>query len=217
VQESEAVFAEAPRFSSFPHAGFRGILAVLRGPPDQKEGITPMKKLLCSAFVIAATCAAQAPSAPPVKMGLWQGTTVSKMTGLQLPPEVAERMKAMGRPVPGSEPRTIETESCLTPEKWKEMFTKLNEERESCKIENLKQDSSGMSADITCDSARGGTGKGHVQATFISSEKVHGTMHMEMTTPRQTQPIVMDMTFDSTYQGADCKGISPDSPKMVIK
>lgn len=176
-----------------------------------------MKKLLCSAFVVASTCVAQAPSTPPVKMGLWHGTTVSKMTGLQLPPEVVERMKQMGKPVPGSEPRTIETESCLTPEKWKEMFTKLNEERESCKVENLKQDSISMSADVVCDSARGGSGKGHIQVNFLSSEKVHGTMHMEMVTQRQPQPIVMDLTFDSTYQGADCKGISPDTPKVMMK
>jgi Protein of unknown function (DUF3617) len=176
----------------------------------------PMKKLLCTAFVIAATCVAQAPSAPPVKMGLWHGTTVSRMTGFQLPPEVVEKMKAMGRPVPGSEPKTIQTESCLTPEKWKEMFAKTEDERENCKIQNMKQDSSGMSADLVCDT-RGGTGKGHLQVDFISTEKVHGAMHMEMVMQQQSEPIVVDMTFDSTYQGSDCKGVSPDSPKVIMK
>lgn len=174
------------------------------------------KTILCSAFAIAVSCWAQAP-APPVKMGLWHGTTVTKMTGLQLPPEVVERMKQMGRSVPGSEPKTIETESCLTPEKWKEMFTKLNEDREDCKIENLKQDSSSMSADIVCNMQRGGNGKGHIQVNFLSSEKAHGTMHMEMVTQRQPQPIVIDTTFDSTYQGSDCKGVSPDDPKVILK
>ena len=38
---------------------------------------------------------------------------------------------------------------------------------------------------------------------------------MEVTTARQSQPIVMDMTFESVYQGEDCKGISPDSPKII--
>jgi hypothetical protein len=166
--------------------------------------------------VMMTPCVAQAPSTPPIKMGLWQGTTVSKMTGLQVPPEVAEKMKAMGHPVPGAEPRTMETQSCLTPEKWKEMFTK-QQERENCKIENLKQDSSGMSADMVCNSERGGSGKGHMEVNFISSEKVRGTIHMEMVTQRQPEPIVMDMTFDSTYQGSDCKGISPDTPKVIMK
>ena len=176
-------------------------------------------KTLCATFAMTAVmmtpCVAQAPSTPPIKMGLWQGTTVSRMTGLQLPPEIVEKMKAMGRSIPGSEPKTIETESCLTPEKWKEMFAK-SQERENCKIENLKQDSSGMSADMVCTSG-GGSGKGHMQVNFISSEKVHGTMHMEMVTERQPQPIVVDMTFDSTYQGADCKGVSPDTPKVIMK
>ncbi|WP_035347279.1 DUF3617 domain-containing protein [Edaphobacter aggregans] len=178
-------------------------------------------KRWCASFamtaVMMAPCVAQAPSAPPVKMGLWSGTTVTKLTGLQLPPEVLEKLKAMGKPVPGSEPRTIETESCLTAEKWKEMFTKLQQDREGCKVENLKQDSSSMSADMVCDSVRGGTGKGHVQVNFLSTEKVHGTMHMEMMAQSQPQPIVVDVTFDNTYQGADCKGISPDTPKMIMK
>jgi hypothetical protein len=163
-----------------------------------------------------APCVAGAQAAPPVKMGLWHGTTVTKMAGLNLPPEVAEKMKAMGRPVPGSEPRTIETESCLTPEKWKEMFTRA-QNNETCKVTNLKQDSSEMSADVVCDSLRGGSGKGHMQMSFVSTEKVHGTMHMEMVSQRQPQPIVMDMTIDSTYEGSDCKGISPDTPKMIMK
>jgi hypothetical protein len=60
-----------------------------------------------------------------------------------------------------------------------------------------------------------GSSKGHVDATFASQEKMNGKMHMEITTARQPQPIVMDGTFESVYQGADCKGISPDSPKIV--
>jgi hypothetical protein len=54
-----------------------------------------------------------------------------------------------------------------------------------------------------------------VDATFASQEKMNGKVHMEITTARQTQPIVMDVTFEGVYQGADCKGISPDSPKIV--
>jgi len=179
-----------------------------------------VKRNLCSALamvvVMLVPCIARAQAAPPVKMGLWQGTTVTKMSGLTLPPEVVERMKAMGRPVPGSEPKTIEMQSCLTPEKWKELFTKA-QSNENCKIANLKQDASGMSADIVCDAMRGGTGKGHMEMSFVSTEKVHGTMHMEIVSERQPQPIVMDMTIDNTYQGADCKGVSPDTPKMIMK
>ena len=63
----------------------------------------------------------------------------------------------------------------------------------------------------------GGTesSKGHIEAAFESQEKINGKVHMEITTARQPQPIVMDMTFESLYQGSDCKGISPDSPKIL--
>jgi hypothetical protein len=62
-----------------------------------------------------------------------------------------------------------------------------------------------------------GSSTGHVQMNFLSTEKVHGTMHVEAVTSRQAQPIIMDMIIDSTYAGADCKGISPDTPKVIMK
>lgn len=185
--------------------------------------MTIVKTIFCTAIAVTGVMLAgavplRAQAAPPVKMGLWHGTTVTKMTGITLPPEVVEKMKAMGRPVPGAEPQTIETESCLTPEKWKEMFARA-QNRENCKISNLKQDASGMSADMVCESPNGGgnTARGHVQMSFLTTEKVHGTMHMEATSVRQPQPIVVDMTIDSVYQGADCKGVSPDTPKVIMK
>jgi len=146
-------------------------------------------------------------------MGLWETTTVSKVSGFQVPPEVAERMKAMGRSIAGSEPRTTLLQGCLTPEKWKEGIARA-QQNQDCQMKNLKQDSSGMSGDIDCKSERGSS-TGHMQFTFISPEKTHGTIHMEIVTERQPQPIVMDIALDSVYQGSDCKGISPDSAKIV--
>jgi hypothetical protein len=96
----------------------------------------------------------------------------------------------------------------------------MAQDRQNCKVLNQKQDSSGMSADVVCESVGNGgsnSAKGHVQMTFVSTEKVHGTMHMEAVSTRQPQPIVVDMTIDSAYQGADCKGVSPDTPKVILK
>lgn len=150
-------------------------------------------------------------------MGLWNSTTVTTISGLQLPPAVLDQLKSMGRPDPTA-PRTINSQSCLTPEKWKEMFTAA-QDRKNCTVANLHQDDHGMSGDITCQSGSGGTGnaKGHLEMTFLNPEKVHGTMHMEAVTSRQTQPIIVDMLIDSAYQGADCQGISPDTPKVIMK
>ena len=150
---------------------------------------------------------------PPIKMGLWQNTVTNTMSGLQLPPDVVAKMQAMGRPVPGSTPRTIVTQACVTPDNWKKSFTEMQQNKD-CQITNLKQSTSSMSGDLSCTTPDGNT-KGHIEAAFSSQEKINGKMHMEITTSRQPQPIVMDATFESEYQGADCKGISPDSPKIV--
>jgi hypothetical protein len=176
-----------------------------------------MKRELCLLIAVLAGSAAglaqDVPAPPPVKMGLWQNTATNTMTGLQIPPEVAARMQAMGRPVPGAAPRTIVTQSCLTPDKWQKSFADMQQNK-NCQFTNMHQSTTGMSSDFACTMGEGSS-KGHVDATFASQEKMNGKMHMEITTARQPQPIVMNGTFESVYQGADCKGISPDSPKVV--
>jgi hypothetical protein len=173
-----------------------------------------MKNMLLIAMAMALPCGAMAQSVPPIKMGLWHGTTVMTMTGIQLPPETAARLKAMGRQAPGSEPTTTELESCFTSEKWKEMLA-ATQGKENCKYTTTKIDSKGVSADMVCSVEDGGTAKGHLEMNFLSSEKVHGTVHMEVPSQRQPQPILMDITVDNIYEGSDCKGISPEDPKVI--
>jgi Protein of unknown function (DUF3617) len=171
--------------------------------------------LVMAMLVVPAAMVAQAPQAPPVKMGLWQSTMTSTMSGMQIPPDVAAKLQAMGRPVPGAQPRTTVTQSCLTQEKWQKSFTDMQQDK-NCQISNLHQSSSGMSGDIACKSEDGSrSSTGHLDVTFVSEEKSTGKVHLEVMSSRQPQPITMNMTFESVYQGSDCKGISPDSPKVV--
>jgi hypothetical protein len=182
-----------------------------------------MKRELCLVMAVLAGCAAMtaqdvptpppAVSPPPVKMGLWQNTITNTMAGLQIPPEVAARMQAMGRPMPGAAPRTTVTQSCLTPEKWQQSWADM-QGKNNCQFTNVHQSATGMSGDVACSMPQGSS-KGHINATYSGLEKVNGKVHMEITAANQSQPIVMDMTFESVYQGADCKGIEPGSPKIV--
>jgi acyl-coenzyme A synthetase/AMP-(fatty) acid ligase len=179
-----------------------------------------MKRQLC--FVMAMMVAqvavlAQAPTltAPPIKMGLWQTTTTSTMSGITLPPEVVARLQAAGRPVPGSQPHTTVTQSCATQEKWQKMFSDFQQNKD-CQFSNVKQSSAAMSADIACKSMDGSrTSTGHLDVAFVSSDKMTGKVRMETIVASQPKPINMDMSFDSAYQGSDCKGVSPDSAKVV--
>jgi len=152
---------------------------------------------------------------PPVKMGLWQSRITSTMTGFQVPPDVAAKLKAMGRSVPGSEPQITVSQSCLTPQKWKDMFSQMQRNHD-CQLTNQHQSASGLSADMSCKSADGQySSTGRIEVNFTSSEKMSGKVHVETTRQSQPQPIVMDMSFESNYQGSDCKGIDPDSPKLM--
>src|ERR1700729_2140393 len=108
-----------------------------------------MKRQICLAMAMLASSVAmvaQAPATPPVKVGLWQSTNTVTMTGIQIPPEVAARMQAMGRQVPGG-PHTTVTQSCLTAEKWQKTFSDMQQQRDQrCNLSNQQMSSSGMSA-----------------------------------------------------------------------
>jgi hypothetical protein len=174
------------------------------------------RELFFAVAVLAGSVAVGAqdvPTPPAVKMGLWQNTSSTTMSGIQLPPDVVAKMQAMGRSLPGSTPTTTVTQSCLTPDKWQKSFANMQQNKD-CQFTNLHQSSAGMSADMACTTPQG-VSKGHIEATFTSQEKVNGKVHMEITTTRQPQPLVMNMTFESVYQGEDCKGISADSPKII--
>jgi hypothetical protein len=178
-----------------------------------------MKRKIGFAVVLVMACSvamrAQDLTPPPVKMGLWQMTNTGTVTGLELPPEVVAKLQAMGKPVPGAQPHTIVTQSCLTAEKWKKMFSDMQQNKD-CHFTDQKMSSTGMSGDLACKSADGRTtSTGHVEVSFVSDEKMTGKAHVETVSTSMPKPMVMDMTFDSVYQGSDCKGISPDSPKIV--
>ena len=167
--------------------------------------------------MLAAPVAMVAQSAPPVTVGLWQSTSTVTMSGMQIPPEVAARMQAMGRQLPGAQPRTTVMQSCLTAEKWQRMFSDMQQQRDQqCTMSNQQTSSSGMSADIACKSADGrNSSTGHFEVIFVSQEKATGKAHVETTMASQPKPIDMNITFESVFQGSDCKGISPDSPKVM--
>ena len=69
----------------------------------------------------------------------------------------------------------------------------------------LHQSATAMSGDMACTMPEG-TSKGHMEVTFASTEKMNGKMHMEMTTSRQPQPIVMDDDVRQRVSGGGLQG-----------
>jgi hypothetical protein len=156
-----------------------------------------------AALVVGGAALAQLTEEPPVKMGLWQSEVTSTMTGLEGTP-----MAAMSKG-----PRTMVTQSCLTPDHWKKDIEGVNQRR-GCTMTNLHQDSHEVSFDEACD-AGGGTSNTHVDMLIDSSEHVHGTVTMKMNNPRLPNGITTNMSMVTHFVSSDCGNVKPGEGKII--
>jgi hypothetical protein len=163
--------------------------------------------LLLSLSVCAAHAQNQLSEVPPVSMGLWQTDTSSVVTGLENTP-MAAMASALGRP--------HATQSCLTPEKWKNDIQGFNaRQQHDCTLSNLHQDAHEIAFDEVCKSARGGNNNAHVDIVIEDQQHSHGTVLMKVADPALPQAMTINMTMSSHYLGSDCGGIKPGEGKMV--
>lgn len=168
-------------------------------------------------FCAAAGASAQTASPPPIKMGLWETTVTSQMSGMpQLPPDMVAKLQQMGKPIPGA-PHTIVTQSCLTQEQWEKDFEQINKPRNSdCTMQKGPSDTHDFTFDISCKTDRGMTMNGHWEIHFVDDEHSHGSgsMKADQAMPNG-QPFAMQMTIDAHYAGADCGDVVPGTPKII--
>jgi hypothetical protein len=168
---------------------------------------------LCSSVAMSAF--AQTPSPPPIKMGLWQSNVTTTMGGFQIPPDVAEKMRAMGRPVPGG-PQTTAVQSCMTADEWGKTWEKMNSNGDQkCTSTNRTLEEHKLSFDESCVSPRGGTFTGHFEMQFDDDEHSHGSLHMKGEQGPSGQPITIDMTMNSHFVAADCGEVKPGEAKVL--
>jgi hypothetical protein len=159
----------------------------------------------CLSVSLAAAVAAQAP-ALDVKMGLWEMTNVSTVSG-QMPtidtskmsPEqrarFEEAMKKRGTP------RTTVTKSCLTKEKFeRSAFMMEDQPGRTCKQSILTNTRSRLDATLTCTGEHPVTGQIHVDALSPTNVKISVTSASAM--PDGAMNINMTMT--GKWIGADC-------------
>lgn len=163
--------------------------------------------LLLPLCVCAAPAQNQLSEVPPVTMGLWQTDTSSTVTGLENTP-MAGMAAVLGRP--------HTTQSCLTPERWKNDIQGLNaRQQHDCTLSNLHQDAHAITFDEVCQSPRGGTNNAHVDIVIDDQQHSHGTVSMKIADPALPQAMTMNMTMSSHYLGSDCGGVKPGEGKMV--
>ncbi|HTD55561.1 MAG TPA: DUF3617 domain-containing protein [Silvibacterium sp.] len=178
-------------------------------------------RFICTTMLVALCCIAapaahaqDMPSTPPIKMGLWESTVNSNISGITLPPDVVARLQAMGRPVPGGA-HTLVSQGCMTPDEWTKTFEKMNNSQSECTLSNKSITAQKISFDMSCASQRGGVFTGHFEMTIDDDQHSHGSAHMKGEGGPNGQPMTIDTTLSSHFISADCGDIKPGSPKII--
>jgi len=130
--------------------------------------------------------------APPMKTGLWETTTSTRMQmpGGQMPPA-----------------RAMKIRSCVTADSWSRAFGQMRQ-ASRCSRVNENRTATRYSFDLSCPNL-----KGHGDMDFGGGNSGHGTMHVEADAGGKS--MVVDTTWDSKYLGADCGAVTPMSPQII--
>ncbi|ADW68868.1 DUF3617 domain-containing protein [Granulicella tundricola] len=149
---------------------------------------------------LTALCSAAPAQEAPMKMGLWETTSVITM---QLPPGMPSMMGGT---------RTITVQSCLTPESWQKTMERAQNPRKDCTYTDKTVTATGMTFAMTCTGRSTTMVKG--ETVFESKEKGSSTVHMEMSTSGSGGgKMVTDSKGTTRYLGADCGKVKPYTDK----
>ncbi len=141
-----------------------------------------------------------------VKLGLWETTSTTNMTGMppvppdmlaKLPPEQRAKFEEMMKARAGA-PTTHKY--CLTKEKLEKDLS-FNEERGKCTHEIVSSSSSGAEVKFHC-ADKDATTDGTAKFQAVNSENVKGTVHATTTGNGHTMNV--DLTLTSRYLGPSC-------------
>jgi hypothetical protein len=130
---------------------------------------------------------------PPVKMGLWEKTSVfSGASG---------------------ESNTLVSKSCITPAEWQKMVDRTSKPRPNCKMD-VQQKSQSYTFKGTCDTAHTSMALDGSQ-TIQDSEHIVSDSHSVITIRGQQRETKTHST--SRFLSASCGNITPGGPEVEDK
>jgi hypothetical protein len=149
-------------------------------------------------------------SAPPMKMGLWETTTVMTTT---YPPNMASLMgRAAG---PSGQPMTMNDKTCFTMEKWQHSLG-MKAYPKTCNVSKHDYSGNTLTVSMTCTFGSGTSMAIDSTETFDSSETMHGTAHAVTTFGSSVVPgggkTVADSKTTGKYVGSDCGSVDAVNP-----
>ena len=186
-----------------------------------------MKKiLLASVMMCPVAIWAQDIKPIDIKPGLWENTTTSQISGLQMPnmpqltpdqlakmpPQARAQMEAMSKGGPGA-PQTNVMKACITREQLNKSI--FSQQEKGCTSKLVSSSSSTQKVHVEC--TRGNTQTaGDVTMERIDSEHVKGDMLMKTSGDASTkgsvgQNMTIKISFNNKWLGADCGDVKPYS------
>ncbi|MFZ1910427.1 MAG: DUF3617 domain-containing protein [Burkholderiales bacterium] len=170
-----------------------------------KYSHTAAAALLC----MSAAFAAGASAAPmDVKLGLWQSTITSEVSGMppidmsRYTPEQRARMEAAFQKYEAQGPRTTTYKTCLTKKSLaKDPFSEPPQDGETCTTKMTSQSKTMWQGSRVCTGNRGRqeySGK----ITALSRERVEGTMLVKMSDGGHS--MTSHAKYASKWLGSDC-------------
>jgi hypothetical protein len=156
---------------------------------------------------LAATLVAQGAPKINVKMGLWEVTSTTNMTGnvpmpdtSKMTPEQAAALQAAMGGMMG--PHTTTVKECLTQEKFNQgMLT----DQKNCKTTITTNTATVLEVQMACDQGRGGTMNGVMHFEAPSPDVMAGTF--KGTSAMGTQTMNITGTYAGKWTSADCGSI----------
>jgi hypothetical protein len=156
---------------------------------------------------LAATLLAQGAPKINVKMGLWEVTSTTNVTGnLPMPdtskmtPEQAAAVQAAMGGMMG--PHTTTTKQCMTKEKFDQgMLT----DQKNCKTTIATNTATVLEVQMTCDQGRGGKMTGVMHFEAPTPETMAGTF--KGSTSMGTQTMNITGTYAGKWVSADCGSV----------
>ena len=156
---------------------------------------------------VAAVLAAQAPVLD-VKLGLWENTIVTNMSGMampqmdtsKMPPEQAAKMAEAMKAMMG--PRTITEKNCLTKEDLqKDSFMLPEDSKMKCTRTITANTRATFAADIDCTGER--SMKGQINVESLDGGNAYRST-MKMASSGRGQTVNLSMTSTGKYLGPAC-------------
>jgi Protein of unknown function (DUF3617) len=188
-----------------------------------------MKKILLTSVMMFPVAIWAQEIKMDVKAGLWENTTVTEISGLQMPanmpqmtpeqmaqmpPAARARVEAMMKGGAGA-PRTSTNKACVTAEQLSRPL--LDNGDKSCTYKLTGSSSSSQNIHVECVKGNTNT-SGDVALNRIDSEHVKGEVLMKTSGDSSTkgsigQNMTIKLSFSNKWLGADCGNVQPSSNK----